>query len=237
MGNNWLKAAGIGGIPSSFVVQKGKIAWIGHPVYLDSILVAVNSGTYNVQAEKQKYNAQENKMAEMQAGFDVAKKLYKDAEAAKEYDKALQLADQAIAKFPDNRYMFTSDKFMILLKHYSEEKAIAYGNELLKDKILGQVLIGNLMEAESLPQSVIEFCINAVKKWDDGKNPKLLEILAGFQARAGFYKDAAETQMKTVEVAKALKNDPVWGPIMTDGTISDYQRKADEYQKKANEKH
>lgn len=76
-----------------------------------------------------------------------------------------------------------------------------------------------------------------MKKWDDGKNPKLLEILASFQARGGFYKDAAETQKKTVEVAKMLKTDPQWGPIMTDGVINDYQKKADEYQKKANEKH
>lgn len=237
MGNNWLKAAGIGGIPSSFVVQKGKIAWIGHPHYLDSILVALNSGVYNIQAEKQKYDNQEKKMAEVQAGFDAAIKLYKDAEAAKDYDKALQLVDEAITKFPDNKYMFTSDKFMMLLKHYSEEKAIAYGNELQKDKIPGQVLIANLMTTENLPQSVIEFCITAVKKWDDGKNPKLLEILASFQARGGFYKDAAETQKKTVEVAKMLKTDPQWGPIMTDGVINDYQKKADEYQKKANEKH
>lgn len=237
MGNNWLKAAGIGGIPSSFVVQKGKIAWIGHPHYLDSILVAVNSGTYNVQAEKQKYDDQEKKIAEAQAGFDAAIKLYKDAEAAKDYDKALQLADQAIAKFPDYRYMFTSDRFMMLLKHYGEEKAIAYANELQKDKISGQVLIANLMTAEDLPQSVIEFCITAVKKWDDGKNPKVLEILAGFQARGGYYKDAAEIQRKTVELAKSLKNDPEWGPIMTDGVISDYQKKADEYERKANEKH
>lgn len=237
MGNNWLNAAGIGGIPSSFVVQKGKIAWIGHPHFLDSILVSINSGSYNVQAEKEKYDDQEKKMAEAQAGFDTAKKLYKDAEAAKDYDRALQLADEAIAKFPNNRYFFTSDKFIMLLKHYSEERAIAYGNELLKDKILGQVLIANLMESENLPQSVINFCIHAVKKWDDGKNPKLLEILAGFQARGGFYKDAAETQKKTVELAKKLKTDPQWGPMMTDGVISDYQKKADEYQKKANEKH
>ncbi|HWW43193.1 redoxin family protein [Pedobacter sp.] len=236
MGNNWLKAAGIDGIPSSFVVQKGKIAWIGHPVYLDSILAAVNSGTYNVQAEKQKYEDQEKKMAEMQAGFNAAIKLYKDAEAAKEYDKALQLADQAIAKFPDNKYMFTTDKFMMLLRYYGEEKAIAYGLELQRNNLTGQVLIGTLMTTENLSPSVIEFCITAVKKWDDGKNPKLLDILADFQARGGFYKDAAETQKKTVELAKKLKTDPQWGPIMTDGVISDYQKKADEYEKKADKK-
>lgn len=236
MGNNWLKAAGIGGIPSSFVIQKGKIAWIGHPHYLDSILVAVNSGVYNVQAEKQKYDDREKKMAEVQVRFDAAIKLYKDAEAANDYDNALKLADEAIAKYPDNRYMFTTDKFMILLRHFGEEKAIAYANELQKDKIPGQVLIANLMTTEQLPQSVIEFCITAVKKWDDGKNPKVLEILADFQARAGLYKDAAISQTKAVELAKSLKNDPQWGPVLTEGVISDYQKKAEEYQKKANEK-
>lgn len=37
MGDLWLKAAGIAGIPTTFVVSKGKIVWIGHPIKLDSI--------------------------------------------------------------------------------------------------------------------------------------------------------------------------------------------------------
>src|SRR5262249_6884576 len=43
----WMKAAGQNGIPCSFVVGKdGKIAYIGHPMYLDVVLPKVVAGTW-----------------------------------------------------------------------------------------------------------------------------------------------------------------------------------------------
>ena len=32
MSKNWMEAAGQNGIPASFIVKEGKIAWIGHPM-------------------------------------------------------------------------------------------------------------------------------------------------------------------------------------------------------------
>jgi thiol-disulfide isomerase/thioredoxin len=43
----WMKAAGQNGIPCSFVVdQQGKLAFIGHPMYLDEVLPNVVAGTW-----------------------------------------------------------------------------------------------------------------------------------------------------------------------------------------------
>jgi thiol-disulfide isomerase/thioredoxin len=43
----WMKAAGQGGIPCSYVVDKGgKIAFIGHPMLLDDVLPKVVDGTW-----------------------------------------------------------------------------------------------------------------------------------------------------------------------------------------------
>jgi thiol-disulfide isomerase/thioredoxin len=43
----WMKAAGQGGIPCCFVVDKaGKIAYIGHPMYLDVVLPKVVAGKW-----------------------------------------------------------------------------------------------------------------------------------------------------------------------------------------------
>jgi thiol-disulfide isomerase/thioredoxin len=43
----WMKAAGQGGIPCSYVVDKaGKIAYIGHPMYLDVVLPKVVEGKW-----------------------------------------------------------------------------------------------------------------------------------------------------------------------------------------------
>jgi hypothetical protein len=227
MGNNWLKAAGVQGIPSTFLIDKGRIAWIGHPLYLDSIINGLLVGTYNVQAERDRQAQRAKRNAEASARYDAAIKSYKDPEAAKDYDKALAMIDTAIAKFPDTKYMFVTDKFMLLLNHYSEERAISYGRELQKEKLPGQVLIANLFKENNLSKKINEFAAEAVRGWGTS-NAKVLDIQATFEARSGNYKGAAETQRKAIEKAKAEKDNPA----MTESVINDLQKKADEYQKK-----
>ena len=54
---NWMKAAGRSGIPCCFVVDRqGKIAYIGHPMYLDVVLPKVVAGKWTLddQAEVEK---------------------------------------------------------------------------------------------------------------------------------------------------------------------------------------
>ena len=44
----YMKASGQGGIPCSFVIGKdGKIAFIGHPLFLDEVLPKVLDGTWD----------------------------------------------------------------------------------------------------------------------------------------------------------------------------------------------
>jgi thiol-disulfide isomerase/thioredoxin len=48
--NAWMTAAGQNGIPCSFVVDKeGKIAYIGHPMYLEEVLPKVVAGSWKVK--------------------------------------------------------------------------------------------------------------------------------------------------------------------------------------------
>jgi hypothetical protein len=51
MAKTWLKAAGLTGIPSAFLVDtKGVIAWIGHPMKLqEQVIEDVIAGTYDVR--------------------------------------------------------------------------------------------------------------------------------------------------------------------------------------------
>jgi thiol-disulfide isomerase/thioredoxin len=47
----WMEAAGQDGIPCSFVVdQKGKIAYVGHPMFLGEVLPQVVAGTWDAKA-------------------------------------------------------------------------------------------------------------------------------------------------------------------------------------------
>lgn len=52
MAQSWLAAAKERGIPSTFIVSKGVIQWIGHPLQLEEPLKAVLDGTLNTQTER-----------------------------------------------------------------------------------------------------------------------------------------------------------------------------------------
>lgn len=73
MQRTWLKAAGINGIPSTWLVKDGKVLWIGHPKDLDATkLEAAKNGTFDIIAGLRQ-NAAKNekikKQQEVQAHF------------------------------------------------------------------------------------------------------------------------------------------------------------------------
>lgn len=56
MADNWMKPAGRNGIPSAFIVDnKGKVAWIGHPMQIDEPLEQVMAGEWDYEAAATEY--------------------------------------------------------------------------------------------------------------------------------------------------------------------------------------
>lgn len=229
MANSWLTPAGQNGIPASFVVEKGRIAWIGHPHYLDSILTAISLGKFDVQAERERKVKRLQEAAKREAGPTAAIKAYKAAEEAKKYDEALRLMDETLVKYPDMKHRFVSDKFLLLMDHYSVDKALAYAKEFSDEKLPAQVLVGNLLMKDSLPKPVVEFSITQIHKWMTDDNPKIYDVLASFQAKGGQYAEAAKSLRKAVEIGKSLKD----RSFFTDSVLEGYSKKAEEYEQKA----
>lgn len=90
MAKNWMEAAGQNGIPSAFVVDKGIIVWIGHPMAgLEATLGEVADGKYDIEKAK-KRAAVEKKMASFEAlirnGGDEAE-IQKQAKELEALDK------------------------------------------------------------------------------------------------------------------------------------------------------
>jgi thiol-disulfide isomerase/thioredoxin len=120
----YMKAAGQGGIPCSFVVGKdGKIAYIGHPMYLDIVLPKVVAGKWTAEdaAQLDKIEADVNKAFEALGSPDPETALKALAEfgakhpalahipyvigpkiglllKAKKFDEAKKLAEETLAK-------------------------------------------------------------------------------------------------------------------------------------------
>lgn len=236
LNKNWLEAAGIDGIPSSFVVQNGKIAWIGHPHYIDPILEAIVAGTYDIESSKKNEEKSAQERAKYEAQQAAGKKLYNDALVEKDYSNALRLTDTAMNRYPNFKYIFATDKFKILNDHFGEDRAIAYGREMMKDRFLGQIIALAFMDGNlAQTQKMKDFAIETMKNLDpEGKNVKVIDVLAQFQANAGYYKAAAATSWKAVEVAKEQLKDPKSGGTMTQEDVNALIKKAEAYQKKAN---
>jgi thiol-disulfide isomerase/thioredoxin len=90
----WMKAAGEGGIPCAFVVDReGRVAWIGHPSALEGVLKEELAGTYDLAA------ARTRRETELEITRPIG-----EAMAAKNYPEAVRAIDAALEKRPQLKY-------------------------------------------------------------------------------------------------------------------------------------
>jgi thiol-disulfide isomerase/thioredoxin len=119
----WMSAAGQHGIPCSFLVdQQGKLAYIGHPMYLDEVLPRVVAGTWKGREDADtlaKVEEDTNKVfaAIGGAGPEAGLKALKDFEA----------------KWPRLREIpyFVGPKLQLLVKTKQFDEAVKTADELL----------------------------------------------------------------------------------------------------------
>ena len=139
MAESWMTASESNGIPTAFIVTKGKIAWIGHPMDLDAPLAKVSSGTYDLARAASAYR--EEKAAE-QKEMTVLDKLRKLGRNASDKDR-LAVFDEAIKETPSLEKRLGLQKYL-LMSQAGDEAASTYGARLV-DGVLNE-------EAESLNQ-------------------------------------------------------------------------------------
>jgi thiol-disulfide isomerase/thioredoxin len=131
MAKNWMEAAGMDGIPTAFIVDReGKIAWRGHPLYIDEPLEKVIDGTYKPGAEQ----ALEEKQR-------VLGERYKEALEAGDWDNAMKTAEEAMQ--PEMQPLGYFMKMNIYIQTRDFKNAVALSDEVLKTKdfkILGATM-------------------------------------------------------------------------------------------------
>ncbi|SHM61399.1 Thioredoxin [Chitinophaga jiangningensis] len=234
MGNNWLKAAGQNGIPSTFIIKNNQILWIGHPNSLDTALPAILNGRFDMATFKAAYDksadAGRNSMVAMQALV----KPIQDAITAKDYTRALQLMDKAVAESAQRKTIMEMMKFGVLLNHVSQQQAIAYAEELQQtNKSMASVALGEIYNKDVYEKSTY---IWAAKNYEainpTGGNPVLIHALATCYAKGGDYEKAVTYEEQAVASArKALKNGEMVGSVM-DYTVKEYEQALTEYKQK-----
>lgn len=120
--NAWMKAANRNGIPCSFVVGRdGKIAYIGHPMYLGAVLPQVAAGTWS------KANLKELDAIEKDVN-DVFRSLSKpDAEAGLKELAAFEKKRPGLKDIP----YFVGPKLNLLLKTKQYDKAKKFAGDVM----------------------------------------------------------------------------------------------------------
>jgi thiol-disulfide isomerase/thioredoxin len=128
MADNWMKAAGQDGIPAAFIIQAGKIAWIGHPMSMEKALEQVVAGKFDLEKAKDRAAAEKK----IEAFYRKAMKGGDEAELLKEA-KELEALDAKLGgispdgeKF-DAQEVLKQAKFSAAMQAY--QKALFVGGE------------------------------------------------------------------------------------------------------------
>ncbi|HEY3780652.1 MAG TPA: TlpA disulfide reductase family protein [Fimbriimonadaceae bacterium] len=125
MMSTWLTAAGQQGIPCTFVIDgDGRIAYIGHPIYLGEILPSVLNHTFEAKAFKVSAEAQMVKLGDINKEIDKATK-------EKDFKKVLDLFDESEQTFPWDSDGVAVKRYAILAV-LNPSEAHQYGEKMLK---------------------------------------------------------------------------------------------------------
>lgn len=230
MGTKWMKAAGQGGIPSTFIIEKGRIIWIGNPTALDTMLPKILEGSYDMVAYKNKFDKKAESYKKRFAANVAALKPINDALAANEYEKAFELMDKLKAEKPDMRNAINPMKFKALLKQGREEEAVKFGNHWQKeDKYAVYAILGMVIDEDKLSKSTYLWAARSFHSLVSNKMPVNFHMLASCYAKGGEYQNAIVNEKKAIEEAKvALQEGKLVGTVM-DYTVTEYEEALAQY--------
>lgn len=231
--NNWLKPAGINGIPSTFIVKDQVIQWIGHPYYMDSILSTIVEGTHDMLAFKKEY--EEKKVKSMGAEEQIKAFFSEANEAGKagDLERAFHILDNLAAAQPVYAFSSTLTKFNLLLEHRGEVEAVAFFKENLAEHRQGGYLLADalLRSADIFKPETYDYAYQGLNKMT-GEMSALEQVKADLLAKKGDYAGAVVHMEKAVELGTTeLKNPHFEGRIFPH-TIDEYRKKIVEFKGK-----
>jgi thiol-disulfide isomerase/thioredoxin len=206
MAESWMTASGSNGIPTAFIVTKGKVAWIGHPMQMDAPLAKVVSGNYDLAKAASEYREEKATEQKMMTVLDKLRSLGRNAS-----DKErLAVFDAAIAETPSLEKALGLQKYL-LMSQTGDEAASTYGAKLvdgvLKDEAeaLNQLAWAIVDPASKREASRRDYKLarKAAIRADElthGENGPILDTLAIALFETGDTAKALEAQEKAVKL-------------------------------------
>lgn len=236
MTENWLKVAGERGIPVAFIIdQSGKIAWIGHPKYLDEVLPEIVRGNWNI-TEAAKKRKESKELAKIDN--DVIPLLNRYMGNPGKPDSALIEIDKLVANHPGLKYAPRIGHFTLFsLIKKDPLKAYEYGKKLMTTVTYADPPFKSITDAVSwaseiaklnLPKEIYELGAEAYKAQIDNypwsmNLPVTYDKIADLYFKADNKSKAIEAQKKAIEKIKDRSD-------ITEKQTTDFQSRLKKYQ-------
>jgi thiol-disulfide isomerase/thioredoxin len=212
MAQSWMAAAGQNGIPTAFVIEKGKVDWIGHPMELDQPLGEVTSGKFDLAKFKAEFSKKQQAQLDQQkamASLNEDDKLYKSGKKA----EAKAALAKTVAKYPELAQQADMMKFDWLAKESVVEwrkaaKAALASKDQGKSSVVGSFALmqtqpgGNLV----LGKEAIDMALAATQS----KDVLTLYYASIFYTRTKDSKSALQVVNKAIAIlpTSQFKDDP-----------------------------
>lgn len=227
MANRWIKAAGITGIPATFLIKEGRLIWIGDPFKLEDILTEVIGGRFDETKFAAEYNKKAMSNAARTAELMAILQPVTDALAAKEYQKAIQEIDKAMVKKSPLSLKLANMKFTTLLEHVSEQQALDYAREWKKTEPASRGLIVEVIASKTgLSKEAYELALDYGKEALNAPGsiiPQIYGLLAKCYAKAGDIASAVSNQETALDTAKKALATNKYPGYVTPDTIKSFE--------------
>jgi thiol-disulfide isomerase/thioredoxin len=217
MTKNWADASKLEGIPSIFIINDGKIDWIGHPKYADSVLTQILNKTWKPGFASIKRN---NQLYLRHLEFVSAKELsdkifrFEINMAGNTYDRVmirpdsvLLVINEMVRNVPSLKFLpnFVSFTFPALLKT-DPQKAYDFAQEVMTtssyvDEPSYGILIYQIEENSDklqIPKNIYRLgaeCFQALI--DKDPYPEFSNISENYKRMANFYRLAGDLSKAT----------------------------------------
>ncbi|WP_422927281.1 redoxin family protein [Singulisphaera sp. PoT] len=211
----WLAASGTQGIPQTFLVKGGRIAWIGHPMELDEPLAKAVAGTWDFDAAAKERLERRTTEARVGALFEAAGKLVQE----RKHGEAIAGLDRAILAEPELERRLGLMKVGVLVASGDAEALVAYGSRLCEtiwkddSDALNFLALTIVVEERKAPPSppVLALAMRAAERAVEitrGESGRILDTLGRVCFASGDPGRAARLEEKALSLAE--KDVPHW---------------------------
>jgi thiol-disulfide isomerase/thioredoxin len=208
MAQAWMQAADEHGIPTAFIVNDEKIAWIGHPMSIDEPLEKVVAGAWDLDVAARERREAKDRQRKITAALTRINQALRSGET----QEALAAIDEAIAENPMLESSFGPRKFQLLRDAGREDEASAYGDRLVETALKGNPFALNFIawqivdpaSKRAASQSDLKLALKAAERANElthGENGMILDTLAKVYFDSGDPAKALKLQEKAVKLA------------------------------------